>query len=104
MPVISVDTKKKELIGNFRNQGQCWCKEAPEVDDYDFPGMAECRAVPFGIYDLLTNAGYVVVGISNNTPEFAVTAIAQWWEEVGQLTYPNATEMYSSGKAHRLPS
>jgi hypothetical protein len=93
LPVISVDTKKKELIGNFRNPGKCWCKTAEEVDEHDYPGMAECRAVPFGLYDVTKNKGYVVVGVSNNTPEFAVTAIARWWEDAGRLTYPAAAEI-----------
>jgi hypothetical protein len=86
-PVISVDTKKKELIGPFRNYGRVWCREAEEVDEHDFPSAAECRAVPFGIYDLSRNTGYVVVGVSNNTPQFAVTAISRWWQEDGQPDY-----------------
>jgi hypothetical protein len=93
LPVISVDTKKKELIGNFRNPGKCWCKVAEEVDEHDFPGAAECRAVPFGIYDVTKNKGFVCVGVSNNTPEFAVTAIARWWQEEGMATYPKATKL-----------
>ncbi|MFL5515269.1 MAG: ISAzo13 family transposase, partial [Gemmatimonadales bacterium] len=93
LPVISVDTKKKELIGHFKNDGEAWCKEADEVDEHDFPSTAECRAVPFGIYDLARNTGYVVVGVSNNTPEFAVKAIAGWWEQEGRLTYPGAKEL-----------
>jgi hypothetical protein len=88
-----VDTKKKELIGNFKNEGEAWSKEAEEVDEHDFPSAAECRAVPFGIYDLARNTGYVVVGVSNNTPEFAVTSIARWWEEDGRIAYPGATEL-----------
>src|SRR5262245_20181934 len=86
-PVISVDTKKKELIGPFRNNGRVWCKEAEEVDEHDFPSLAECRAVPFGTYDLGRNAGYVVVGVSNNTPRFAVKAISRWWQEDGHPAY-----------------
>jgi Rhodopirellula transposase DDE domain len=88
-----VDTKKKELIGNFKSEGEAWCKEAEEVDEHDFPSAAECRAVPFGIYDLARNTGYVVVGVSNNTPEFAVKAIAGWWEQERRLTYPGAKEL-----------
>jgi hypothetical protein len=93
LPVISVDTKKKELIGNFRNEGEAWCKEAEEVDEHDFPGGAECRAVPFGVYDVTRNAGHVVVGVSNNTPEFAVNAIAGWRGREGQGAYPGAKEL-----------
>lgn len=80
LPIISVDTKKKELIGKFKNGGRSWCRKASEVDAYDFPSMAECRAVPSGIYDVSRNRGYVIVGTSNNTPEFAVGAIMKWWE------------------------
>jgi transposase len=93
LPVISVDTKKKELIGNFLNDGKAWCKQPEEVDEYDFSGGAECKAVPFGVYDLARNTGYVVVGVSNNTPEFAVNAIAGWWQQEGSLAYPGATEL-----------
>jgi hypothetical protein len=93
MPVISVDTKKKELIGNFRNRGRSWCREAEEVNEYDFSSGAECLAVPYGVYDLGRNAGYVVVGMSHNTPEFAVTAIARWWESEGQAAHRGAKEL-----------
>jgi transposase len=93
LPIISVDTKKKELIGEFRNNGRAWCKEPHEVNDHDFTSMAECRAVPFGIYDLTRNRGYVSVGISNDTPEFAVNAIARWWEQEGRLAYPHAGKL-----------
>jgi transposase len=86
-PVVSVDTKKKELIGPFRNNGRVWCREAEEVDEHDFPSAAECRAVPFGVYDLSRNTGYVVVGVSNNTPQFAVKAISRWWQEDGRPAY-----------------
>jgi hypothetical protein len=92
-PLISVDTKKKELIGPFRNKGQTWCKEAEEVDEHDFPGAAECKAVPFGVYDMTKNAGYVVVGTSNNTPEFAANSIGQWWDAEGRTHYPAAEEL-----------
>jgi hypothetical protein len=90
LPVISVDTKKKELIGNFRNKGRAWCRRPPEVNEYDFSSGAECLAVPFGIYDVARNAGYVVVGMSHNTPEFAVTAVARWWQEEGRAAHPGA--------------
>jgi hypothetical protein len=93
LPVISVDTKKKELIGNFRNAGRAWCREAAEVNEYDFSSGAECLAVPYGIYDLGRNTGYVVVGMSHNTPEFAVTAIARWWEEEGRAAHSGAREL-----------
>jgi hypothetical protein len=93
LPVISVDTKKKELVGNFRNPGRAWCRNPPEVNEHDYASQAECLAVPFGVYDVVKNTGYVVVGMSHNTPEFAVTSIARWWGEVGQMAYPGAKEV-----------
>jgi hypothetical protein len=93
LPIISVDTKKKELIGNFRNKGKLWCKKADEVDEHDFPSAAECRSVPFGIYELARNKGHVYVGMSNDTPEFAVTSIAKWWEQDGRVAYPQAHQL-----------
>ena len=92
-PIISVDTKKKELIGNFRSNGKTWCKKAEEVDEHDFPSAAECRAVPFGIYELIRNKGHVYVGVSNDTPEFAVVSIAKWWEQEGRVAYPKADRL-----------
>jgi hypothetical protein len=88
-----VDTKKKELIGNFRNNGKVWCKKAEEVDEHDFPSAAECRAVPFGVYELIRNRGHVYVGVSNDTPEFAVVSIAKWWEQEGRTAYPGADRL-----------
>jgi len=90
LPVISVDTKKKELIGPFRNHGKVWCRDAEEVDEHDFPSAAECLAVPFGVYDVARNVGCVTVGVSHNTPEFAAKAIARWWETEGLVAYPGA--------------
>jgi transposase len=93
VPVISVDTKKKELIGNFRNPGRGWCKDAPEVDEHDFPSQAECVATPFGVYDVGRNTGHVTVGLSHNTPEFAVTAIARWWQDEGRVAHGGASRL-----------
>jgi transposase len=93
MPIISVDTKKKELIGPFRNRGRAWCKKPPEVNDHDFTSLAECRAVPFGIYDVAKNEGHVTVGVSNDTSEFAVKAIASWWEQEGRHANPQADKV-----------
>ena len=92
-PVISVDTKKKELIGNFKNDGRTWCKEAIEVFDHDFPSLAEGKLIPFGIYDLKNNKGHVYCGITRETSEFAVDCIYEWWMEYGQVTYPNQSEI-----------
>jgi hypothetical protein len=80
-PVISVDTKKKELIGNFKNSGRTWRREPDQVNAHDFKQDSLGRAVPYGIYDLAHNQGYVYVGNSADTPEFAAYAIAQWWAD-----------------------
>ena len=88
-PVISVDTKKKELIGSFYQRGQQWRQDAVAVNTHDFPSYAEGRAVPYGIYDIQRNLGYVAVGQSADTPEFAVDAILWWWQEFGQEQYPD---------------
>jgi len=77
-PIISVDTKKKELIGNFKNAGRAWGQEAEAVNVHDFPHDALMRAVPYGIYDVGSNRGSVYVGTSADTPEFAVTVLARW--------------------------
>jgi hypothetical protein len=93
LPIISVDTKKKELIGNFKNAGRTWCKQAEQVNGHDFPSQSEGRAVPYGIYDLTRNCASVFVGRSADTPEFAVDAIAQWWENDGKAAYPKADRL-----------
>ena len=79
-PVISVDTKKKELVGNFSNSGRDWSKEAQKVNDHDFLSEANGKAIPYGIYDLVNNKGYVYVGNSADTGEFASDAIKRWWQ------------------------
>ena len=93
LPVISVDTKKKELIGNFKNAGRVWCKAAEQVNGHDFPSQSEGHAVPYGIYDLSRNCGSVCVGRSADTPEFAVDAIVQWWAMEGKAAYPKADRL-----------
>jgi Rhodopirellula transposase DDE domain len=92
LPVISIDTKKKELIGNYRREGKSWCQEPIETDSY-FAGYAKCVAVPFGIYDIARNAGYVTVGISNNTSEFAVRCLESWWRLHGRSAYPHGDRL-----------
>jgi hypothetical protein len=81
LPVISVDTKNKELIGNFANQGRNWRQRPEQVNAHDFPSDARGRAVPYGIYDITHQQGVVYVGNSYDTPEFAARAIAQWWSD-----------------------
>jgi Rhodopirellula transposase DDE domain len=90
LPVLSVDTKKKEWLGNFKNAGQCWRRQPRDVLDHDFPSAAVGRAIPYGIYDSAWNTGYVVIGTSHETPEFAVAALRSWWLDVGQWRYPTA--------------
>lgn len=94
-PVISVDTKKKELVGNFKNTGQIWTKkgQAEHVNAYDFPSFAKGKAVPYGAYDITLNKGFVNVGISYDTAEFAVESIRQWWKQLGKKHYPKAKEL-----------
>lgn len=92
-PVISVDTKKKELVGNFKNAGQIWCQAAEVVDAHDFPEDAAGRAVPYGIYDLQHNRGTVYIGQSADTPTFAVDNIAQWCATELQERFAGAPHM-----------
>ena len=92
-PCISVDSKKKEQIGLFYNRGTQWTKTAQAVNTHDFPSYAEGQARPYGIYDLVQNSGYVAVGKSADTPEFAVDVIAWWWQNFGMKDYLNAPEL-----------
>jgi len=89
-PVISVDAKKTELIGDFKNPGKCWCIDAEEVNVYDFPSDAKGKATPYGIYDQFANHAYVLVGISAITAAFAVACIRRWWETYGRERYPDS--------------
>jgi hypothetical protein len=90
LPVISVDTKKKELIGAFRNAGRTWRQQPLEVLSTDFLHDALGKAIPYGVYDVTRNTGYIVVGTSHETSAFAITAIRSWWLAVGRYTYPDA--------------
>ncbi len=92
-PIISIDTKKKELIGLFKNQGRVWCKKAKKVKDHDFRSEAKGIASPYGIYDVGQNYGVVVVGQSADTPEFAVNSIATWWLHHGSHQYLKAKRL-----------
>lgn len=94
-PVISVDTKKKELVGNYKNNGQEWRpKGTPtEVNMHDFPDKVNGKAVPYGIFDVRENAGYVNVGINHDTGEFSVASIKRWWQTLGKTLYPHATKL-----------
>lgn len=95
LPVISVDTKKKELIGNYHNAGQQWrpAKEPRTVQGHDFPSPDVPRAFPYGIYDLGRNAGFVNIGTDHDTGAFAVASIRGWWRHEGRRLYPKAHEL-----------
>jgi Rhodopirellula transposase DDE domain len=95
-PVISVDTKKKENIGEFKNAGREYRKKGNPrpVNTYDFPDKEKGKASPYGVYDMTENKGWVSVGISADTSEFAVNSIESWWEEMGKETYGDASEIY----------
>jgi hypothetical protein len=90
LPTISVDTKKKELVGNFKQAGRAWGREPIAVNIHDFRQDSLGRAVPYGIYDVLHNRGTVYVGTSAETAAFAVDAIAGWWQREGQASFPGA--------------
>ena len=92
-PVISVDTKKKELVGRFKNAGRVWSREAVPVNDHDFRSQAKGVAIPRGLYDPQANRGSVLVGTSHDTPEFAVDAIVDWWRRQGRRRYPRAAQL-----------
>lgn len=93
LPVISVDTKKKELVGNFKNPGTTWNKQAVAVKDHDFRSQGLGLAVPYGIYDIQANRGSVFVGASHDTPQFAVSSIEKWWRYDGRHRYTKAKEL-----------
>ena len=111
LPVISVDTKKKELVGNFKNQGKTWRKKHDPilVEDHDFPSRGDGKAIPYGTYDIGRNEGLVNIGISSDTAEFAVNSILTWWKNFGERNYPRANEILicadgggSNGSNNRL--
>jgi hypothetical protein len=94
-PAISVDTKKKEVLGNHKNPGETYCPKGKpcEVDTHDFPDPELGKAVPYGVYDILENEAGVSVGISHDTAEFAVAAIRRWWQKLGHRRYPKARRL-----------
>ena len=110
-PMISVDCKKKELIGNFKNNGREWQAKGQDttVNVYDYRSIAEGKAIPYGIYDLVHNTGFVNVGIDHETAEFAVESIRRWWQNVGKELYPSSKDLLiiadgggSNGARNRL--
>lgn len=94
-PVISVDTKKKELVGEFKNSGEEWHPKGQpkEVNVHDFPDKNMGKAIPYGVYDLACNEGWVSVGIDHDTAEFACASIQRWWSEMGSARFPRATKL-----------
>lgn len=110
-PVISVDAKKKELVGEFKNAGQEWLPggQPTQVNVHDFPSMAIGKAIPYGVYDVHRNSGWVNVGTDHDTAAFAVATIKRWWYNDGMLAYPNAGQLFitadgggSNGVRNRL--
>src|SRR5260370_42369465 len=109
--VISVDCKKKELLATFKNGGREWQAKGQEtsVNVYDYLSIADGKAIPYGIYDLVHNSGFVNVGIDHETAEFAVESIRRWWKSVGSKLYPSSRELLivadgggSNGARNRL--
>ena len=110
-PVISVDAKKKELVGNYKNAGQEWEKRGTplEVEAYDFIDPNKGKVTPYGVYDTTLNLGWVSVGTDNDTAQFAASSISRWWSNMGESAYPDAKELLifadaggSNGSRNRL--
>ena len=100
-PVISVDTKKKELVGTFQTGGRDWqpSKDPVAVQVHDFMDDALGKVIPYGVYDLARNTDWVSVGIDHDTPAFAVASITRWWQHMGKKTYPDAQELLITADA-----
>ena len=101
VPFISVDTKKKELVGNFKNAGREWhAEDAPElVDVHDFPSDGVGKAIPYGVYDVAANNAFVTVGTDHDTPAFAVASIETWWKRMGSARYPTTKDLFITADA-----
>ena len=93
LPVVSIDTKKRELVGNFKNSGSIWAKTPQAVNDHDFRSQADGIAIPYGVYDLSANRSFVVVGTSHDTPDFAADNLLRWWQRAGRERYLGASEL-----------
>jgi len=111
LPVISIDCKKKELVGSFKNQGAEYAKSGQPVKvlDHDFPLPGLGKVAPYGVYDMARNEGFINLGISSDTARFAVNSVRQWWDEMGMARYPGASKLYitadgggSNGSRNRL--
>ena len=95
-PVISIDTKKKELVGQFTQAGKEWHPQSEPVDvsTYDFPSQADGKAIPYGVYDVADNSAWVCVGVDHDTSVFAVATIQKWWQSMGKEKYPDARRIF----------
>ena len=93
VPIVSIDAKKKELIGDFKNSGRVFCRKPENVNVYDFPSDANGKGIPYGIYDTIANKGYVTVGTNYDTPSFSVDSIETWWKNAGRHEYADASEI-----------
>jgi hypothetical protein len=100
-PVISVDTKKKELVGDFKNASREWqpSRQPEPVRVHDFPGDGVGKAIPYGVYDMARNEAWVSVGRDHDRPAFAVASIRQWWKMMGRRAYPHAEALYITADA-----
>ena len=108
LPIISIDTKKKEMVGRFKNPGTTWEREPVAVNDHDFKKDARGTAIPWGLYETVAHRGHVFIGTSHDTPAFAVTALARWWTRTGKRRYPQVNRLLiladgggSNGPRHR---
>lgn len=103
-PVISVDTKKKELVGEFKNNGRQWqpTGEPVPVNVHDFADPHLGKAVPYGIYDVAANTGWINVGTDHDTAAFAVESIRRWWHGQGQAAYPQAARLFANQRPQLL--
>ncbi len=93
LPIISIDTKKKEMLGRFKNAGATWEREPVLVNDHDFKHDARGVAVPWGLFEITANRGHIFIGTSHDTPTFVVTALARWWTRTGKRCYPQARRL-----------
>jgi DDE family transposase len=93
LPTISIDTKKRELVGRFKNAGKTWQTTPVLVNDHDFRTLAQGVAIPWGLYDTRANRGHVFIGTTHDTPAFSVTALAQWWSRSGRRRYPHTKRL-----------
>ena len=94
IPVVSIDTKKKEMMGNFFREGKCWSKESRKVNDHDFPSFSDGKVTPHGVFDMKRNEGYLTCSTTaHDTCEFNVACIEEWWNARGNLNYPTANKL-----------